>query len=279
MGKVILISGGSSGIGCEAARMLSGKGHKVYAAARRMEKLVQLAEYGIVPVRLDVTSKESVEACVQSVIDAEGRIDVLVNNAGYGSLGPLECVSMEEAHKQMDTNLFGAAMLSRLVIPYMREQRSGRIINISSVAGRTPVQFGGWYNISKYALEALGDTMRIDLKQYGIDVVTVEPSGIKTPWGAIAADNLEACTTGTMYEEQAKREAELFRKAYSGNIMSSPSVVARAITRAACARRPHPRYHPGFGSRMMIALHSILPVRWWDALTRLLAAPFNPYCK
>ena len=271
MGKVILISGGSSGIGCEAARMLSGKGHKVYAAARRMEKLEPLAEYGIVPLRLDVTDEQSVEACVQTVIDAEGRIDVLVNNAGYGSLGPLECVSMEEARKQMDTNLFGAAMLSRLVIPYMRGQGSGRIVNISSVAGRTPVQFGGWYNISKYALEALGDTMRIDLKQYGIDVVTIEPSGIKTPWGGIAADNLESCTAGTVYEGPARRQAAMFRKAYSGNIMSPPSVVARAITRAACARRPRPRYHPGMGARAMIALHAILPVRWWDALTRLLA--------
>lgn len=270
MKKVILISGGSSGIGCEAARQLAGKGHKVYAAARRLEKLEPLREFGIVPLRLDVTDEESARECVQAVLDAEGRLDVLVNNAGYGSLGPIECVSMEEARRQMDTNLFGAAVLSRLAIPVMRAQKSGRIINITSVAGRVPVLFGGWYNVSKYALEALGDTMRIDLKGFGIDVVTIEPSGIKTPWGEIAAQNLENCTAGTCYEASGMREAAFFRKGYSGNIMSPPSVVARAIVRAGCSRRPRTRYRPGTGASALIGLHAILPTRWWDSLARLL---------
>ena len=270
MKKVILISGGSSGIGMQAAVMLAQKGHKVYAAARRLEKLEPLREYGIEPLQLDVTNEESSRSCVQAVLDAEGRIDVLVNNAGYGSLGPVECVSMEEARKQMDTNLFGAALLSKLVIPAMREQGSGRIINISSVAGRTPVLYGGWYNISKFAIEALSDTMRIDLKGFGIDVATVEPSGIKTPWGEIAAQHLEECTAGTCYEESARKEAAFFRKGYSSNIMSPASVVARAITRAACSRHPRARYRPGTGASAMIFFHSVLPTRWWDALVRLM---------
>lgn len=270
MKKVILISGGSSGIGMQAARMLARKGHKVYAAARRLDRLEPLREDGIVPLRLDVTDEGSARQCVQAVLDAEGRIDVLVNNAGYGSLGPVECVSMEEARRQMDTNLFGAACLSRMAIPGMREQGSGRIINISSVAGRAPVLYGGWYNISKYAIEALGDTMRVDLKPFGIDVVTIEPGGIKTAWGGIAADNLEACTAGSVYEPTASREAALFRKGYGGNLLAKPDAVARAITRASLSRRPRVRYRPGTGASALIFLHSILPARWWDALIRLM---------
>lgn len=266
---VILITGGSSGIGMQAARLLAGKGHKVYAAARRLDRLEPLREDGIVPLRLDVTDEESARMCVQSVLDAGGRIDVLVNNAGYGSLGPVECVSMEEARRQMDTNLFGAALLSKLVIPHMREQGSGRIINISSVAGRAPVLYGGWYNVSKYAIEALSDTMRIDLRGFGIDVVTVEPGGIKTAWGGIAADNLEACTAGSVYEEAARREAVMFRKGYGGSFLARPAVVARAIARAAQSRRPRARYHPGTGASALLFFHSLLPARWWDAIMRI----------
>lgn len=267
---VILITGGSSGIGCEAARLLAGKGHKVYAAARRLERLEALRSDGIVPLALDVTDSDSARSCVQSILDAEGRIDVLVNNAGYGSLGPIECVSMEEAHRQMDTNLFGAALLSKLVVPAMREQGSGRIINISSVAGRAPVLFGGWYNISKYALEALSDNLRIELKGFGIDVATIEPSGIKTPWGEIAANHLEECTSGTCYEASGRKEAAFLRKGYGGNLMSPSSVVARAIVRAACSRRPRARYNPGTGSSAMVVFHALMPVRWWDSLVRLM---------
>ena len=237
MKKVILISGGSSGIGMQAARMLARKGHKVYAAARRLDRLEPLREDGIVPLRLDVTDEGSARQCVQAVLDAEGRIDVLVNNAGYGSLGPVECVSMEEARRQMDTNLFGAACLSRMAIPGMREQGSGRIINISSVAGRAPVLYGGWYNISKYAIEALGDTMRVDIKPFGIDVVTIEPGGIKTAWGGIAADNLEACTAGSVYEPTASREAALFRKA-----VDIPTVTALAAYSVHFQKPVHIRY-------------------------------------
>lgn len=269
MKKVILISGGSSGIGCEAARLLASKGHRVYAAARRLERLEPLREQGIIPLQLDVTSTESIISCVNEVMRAEGRIDVLVNNAGYGSLGPVECVTMEEARRQMDTNLFGAAELSKLVVPHMREQDSGRIINISSVAGRACVLYGGWYNISKYAIEALSDNLRIELKSFGIDVSLIEPGGIKTAWGGIAADNLEQSTAGSVYEGTARSEAAMFRKGYGGSFLARPSVVARAIARAALSRHPRVRYHPGTGASALVFFHSLLPARWWDAIMRL----------
>ena len=195
---VILITGASSGIGYEAAKMLAAKGHKVYAAARRTELLEPLKADGIVPVKLDVTDETSCQDCVRTVSEAEGRIDALVNNAGYGYLGPIECVPLQDAHTQIRTNLLGMACLCKLVIPFMREQKSGRIVNISSVAGQAPVLFGGWYNISKYGVEALSDNLRIELKPFGIKVIKIEPGGIKTPWGGIAADHLEECTSGTV---------------------------------------------------------------------------------
>ena len=203
-------------------------------------------------------------------MEAEGRIDVLVNNAGYGYFGPVECVSDKEARAQMDTNVFGLAEMCRLVIPVMRAQGCGRIINIASLAGQAPMLFAGWYNVSKYAVEALNDNMRIELKEYGIDVVKIEPGGIRTPWGGIAAEHLLDCSTGSVYEGTAKREAWLMKTGYGSKLLTPPAAVARDICRAACSRRPRVRYRPGLGASSMAFLHTILPVRWWDSLVRML---------
>ena len=251
--------------------MLAAQGHKVYAAARRTELLEPLRAEGIVPVRLDVTDEESCRGCVQTVIDAEGRIDVLINNAGYGYLGPIECVPMGDARKQIETNLLGMAYLCSLVIPHMRAQKSGRIINISSIAGLVPVLYGGWYNISKYGVEALSDNLRMELKPFGIKVIKIEPGGIKTSWGSIAADHLEECTEGTVYAEAARNEGEFMRKHYSGNLLSRPSVVARVIGRAVNARRPRLRYRPGLGATFLIVTHALLPARLWDAMASVMS--------
>lgn len=268
---VILITGASSGIGNEAAKMLAAQGHKVYAAARRTELLEPLRAEGIVPVRLDVTDEESCRSCIKTITDAEGRIDALVNNAGYGYLGPIECVPMADARKQIETNLLGMAFLCSLVIPHMRAQKSGRIVNISSIAGLLPVLYGGWYNISKYGVEALSDNLRMELKPFGIKVIKIEPGGIKTPWGSIAADHLEECTEGTVYADPARDEGEFMRKHYSGNILSSPAVVARAISRAVNARRPRLRYRPGIGASFLIVAHALLPGRLWDSLASVMS--------
>ena len=268
---VILITGASSGIGNEAARMLAAQGHKVYAAARRTELLEPLKADGIVPIRLDVTDEDSCRACVNAVVDAEGRIDALVNNAGYGYLGPIECVPMADARKQVETNLLGMAYLCSLVIPHMRAQGSGRIVNISSIAGLMPVLYGGWYNISKYGVEALSDNLRMELKPFGIKVIKIEPGGIKTPWGSIAADHLEECTAGTVYADAARSEGEFMRKHYSGNLLSRPVVVARVISRAINARRPRLYYRPGLGSSFLIVSHALLPGRLWDSLASVMS--------
>jgi NAD(P)-dependent dehydrogenase (short-subunit alcohol dehydrogenase family) len=268
--KVILITGASSGIGYEAALRLAGQGHKVYGAARRVELMEPLREAGVVPLKMDVTDEDSMADAVRSIIDSEGRIDVLVNNAGYGYLGAIENVTLDEARKQMEVNVFGLAALTRLVLPHMRERRSGRIINVSSIAGRAVVLFGGWYNVSKYAVEALSDALRVELKPFGIKVSVIEPSGIKTDWGIIAADNLEKSSRGSAYEETGLRMARIFRKAYTSNILSPSWKVARAIARAANARRPRVRYHVGAGAGLFVVLHTILPARWWDSIVRML---------
>ena len=266
--KVILITGASSGIGYETALRLAQQGHKVYGAARRVERMEPLRESGVVPIPMDVTDEASMEAGVRQIIDAEGRIDVLINNAGYGYLGAIENVPIEEARRQLEVNLFGLARLTQLVLPHMRRQHSGRIINTSSIAGKTVMLFGGWYNVSKYAVEAFSDALRMEVKPFGIKVSIIEPSGIKTDWGLIAADNLEKSSRGTDYEDDGLKMSRMLRLAFSTNLLSPPKRVTRAIVRAVNARCPRLRYRPGMGADAIVALNALLPSRWWDSMQR-----------
>lgn len=268
--RVILITGASSGIGFDTARKLAVQGHTVYGAARRVELMESLKEQGVIPIRMDVTDESSMVSAVDSIIDAQGRIDVLVNNAGYGYLGAIETVSIEEARRQLEVNLFGLARLTQLVLPHMRAQHSGRIINISSIAGKAVILFGGWYNVSKFSVEAFSDALRMEVREFGIKVSIIEPSGIKTPWGIIAADNLEQSSTGTAYQERGLKTARVFRWAYNSNLLSGPERVAAAIVKAANARRPRLRYRPGLGARTILFSRAILPSRWWDAIVKSL---------
>ena len=268
MSKVILITGASSGIGFDAARMLARQGHKVYAAARRVEMMEPLRKDGVVPFRMDVTDSQSMAEGVQYVVDTEGRIDVLVNNAGYGYFGAIETVTDEEARRQLEVNVFGLAALCRLVIPHMRQQGSGRIVNTSSIAGLLVLPFGGWYHVSKYSVEALSEALRMELKPFGIDVSMIEPGGIKTDWGIIAGRHLAESTRGTAYEAAALPEADLLDKAYRGRFLSDPKVVAKAICRAVNSRRPKARYRIGRFSHLAVITRRLLPTRCWDALMR-----------
>lgn len=266
--KVILITGASSGIGFDAAQTLARQGHTVYAAARRVEKMEPLQSDGVKVMRMDVTDSASMAEGVKTVLDAERRIDVLVNNAGYGYFGAVENVTMEEARRQVEVNVFGLAELCKLVLPVMRKQGSGRIINTSSIAGKMVLPFGAWYHVSKFSVEALSDALRMEMRPFGVDVVLIEPGGIKTDWGIIAAKHLAESSKGTAYEEDALREAELMHKGYSGNYLSAPRVVTRAISRAVNSQRPRARYRIGSGAFIMVFLHTVLPTRWWDGMMR-----------
>ena len=268
--KVILLTGASSGIGYDTAVALAHQGHKVYAAARRVERMEPLRQYGIVPLKMDVTDEASMQDGVKTLLDAEGRIDVLINNAGYGYFGAVENVPMDDARNQLEVNVFGLARLCQLVLPTMRAQHSGRIINTASVAGRAVFYYGGWYHVSKYAVESLSDAMRMELKPFGIDVVIIEPGAIKTNWGIIAADHLTESSKGTAYEQTGTMMANNLRNMYLSNTISDPAVVRKAIVRAVNARRPCTRYRIGRMANAIVFFHWLLPTRWWDAFLRLM---------
>ncbi|MFI6465324.1 oxidoreductase [Streptomyces sp. NPDC050528] len=268
--KVALVTGASSGIGEATARQLQQAGFIVYGAARRTDRMSDLAASGVRTLPLDVTSETSAGRAVAEIIAAEGRIDVLVNNAGYGSYGALEDVPLEEARAQIEVNVFGLARLTQLVLPHMRAQRGGTIVNISSMGGRFATPMGAWYHASKYAVEGLSDALRLEVKRFGIDVVLIEPGSVRTDWGAIAAGKLRATSSDGPYAEQADAMAEsLERSSRPGTRMASPAtVIGKAVTEAATARRPRTRYRVGFGARPLIFLNRLLPDRTFDALVK-----------
>ena len=263
---VALVTGASSGIGEDTAHKLRALGYIVYGAARRTDRLQALTADGIRPLAMDVTDDASMSSGVNRILEETGRIDVLVNNAGYGSFGAVEDVPMDEARRQLEVNVFGLARLTQLVAPHMRAQGSGTIINISSIGGRLTTPLGGWYHATKYAVEALSDALRMELRPFGIDVVVIEPGCIRTAWWAIAADHLEATASGSAYADQIRAVAGTMRSEPNQRRYSPPEVIARAIGKIVTARRPRTRYAVGFMARPLIAARRILPDRAFDLL-------------
>lgn len=262
--KVALVTGASSGIGKMVAQELKAAGFTVFAAARRVEKMNDLKAAGITPVALDLTLDTSIQSCVNEVLAQAGRIDVLVNNAGYGSYGAIEDVPLDEGRRQFDVNLFGMARLIQLVTPSMRANHYGKIVNVSSMGGKIWTKFGGWYHATKYAVEGLSDCLRMELKPFGIDVIVVEPGGIKTDWGIIAAQNLKKTSAHGAYAEMANKAADGMIKNYSGNMLSKPELIAKTIRKAVTRRRPKTRYLVGFGAKPMVWTHKIFGDRVFD---------------
>lgn len=264
--RVAIITGASSGIGSAAALSLLSQGFTVYGAARRIDRLEALASQGVKPLALDVTDAKSMQDGIANVMASSGRIDVLVNNAGYGSYGAIEDVSQEEAKRQFDVNVFGAMELTKLVLPQMRKEGSGRIINISSVGGRAVGPFGGWYHGTKFALEALSDSLRMELKPFGIDVVVVEPGGIKSEFLDIAASGLQATSGNGPYADRVKSMLASFTNPRMMSMQSPPQIIADVIARAATVKKPKTRYVAGFGARPLVTLRRLLSDRAFDSL-------------
>ncbi len=264
MNKVALVTGASSGIGKETAKLLLQKGYIVYGAARRMEKMQDLKEAGVKLLAMDVTNDAEMVRGIQEILTQEKRIDVLVNNAGYGSYGALEDVPICEARYQFEVNIFGMARLIQLVLPQMRQQRSGKIINISSVGGKFGEPHGTWYHATKYAVEGLSDSLRMELKQFGIDVVIIEPGAILTEWNGIARDNMMKVSGNTAYSDLVNKHVKMFETADKHG--SLPLVVAQTIVKAAEASRPRIRYATGGGARPLLFIKRLLPDRIFDSL-------------
>ncbi len=263
---VAFVTGASTGIGFETARKLAAAGFTVYAGARRVEKMEPLKAYGVNVVSLDVTDEESMAAAVGGVLIVHGRIDVLVNNAGYGSYGSLEEVEPAEGRRQFDVNVFGLARMTQLVIPAMRAARRGRIINVSSIGGKMYEPLGAWYHATKFAVEGLSDSLRIELKPHGIGVSIIEPAGTQSEWGTISAKGLLASSADGPYAAQAAVVAAALATTDQGALSSSPEVVADAIVHAATAARPRTRYPVGRNARSILLLRRLLPDRAFDAV-------------
>jgi short-subunit dehydrogenase len=264
--QTAIVTGASAGIGEAAALELARRGFTVYAVARRADRMGHLAEKGIRPVSVDVTVDDQLVALVDQVISETGRVDVLVNNAGYGSYGSVEDVPMEEARRQVEVNLFGLARLTQLVLPHMRAQKSGRVINVSSVGGKIWEPLGAWYHATKFAVEGLSDSLRVELKPHGVQVVVIQPGAIKAEWAAISADNLVASSKDTAYVEQAAIAAAVLKRADSTRLASPPTVVARTIGRAATVKRPRTRYATGGGARSVLLVNRLLTDKGFDRM-------------
>lgn len=264
MGKVVLITGASSGMGKSTANILHAQGYKVYGAARRTDRMQDLADKGMGVVSLDLTKDESIVAAVNEVLEKEGRIDVLINNAGYGSYGSVEEVSIEEAKRQFEVNIFGLARITQLVLPGMREQKSGRIINISSMGGKIYTPMGAWYHATKFALEGWSDCLRLEVQQFGIDVVVVEPGGIQTEWGNIAMENLEKVSGNGPYADMVKQVVSALSE--GGDKLSPVDLLGKEIAKAATVNKPKTRYLKGYMAKPLVTLRRWVSDRTFDKL-------------
>jgi NAD(P)-dependent dehydrogenase (short-subunit alcohol dehydrogenase family) len=260
----VLITGCSTGIGRATAERLARRGLTVYATARRPESIEDLKENGCRTLALDVTSEESMRAAVDEV----GTVDALVNNAGYSQSGAAESVRMEDVRKQFETNVFGLLRMCQLVLPGMREQGFGRIVNISSMGGKVVFPGGGMYHATKFAVEAMSDAMRFEVESFGVDVVIVEPGLIRTSFGDAAVQSIQGGTEDGPYGDFNSAVAATTAGAYDGPLArfagAGPEAVARTIERAIKSRRPRTRYPVTASARLMMVQHALLPDRLWD---------------
>lgn len=270
-GKTALVTGASSGIGEATVEQLLTAGVTVYAAARRVEKMKNLESRGAKLVQMDVTDETSMTGGIDAILQQESAVDILINNAGYGSYGAVEDVPIDEARRQFEVNIFGLARLIQLVLPGMRANQYGKIVNISSMGGKIYTPFGGWYHATKHALEGLSDCLRWETKPFGIDVIIIEPGGIATPWGKIAAENLKKTSGSGAYADAANKAADGLAERYSSDQLSDPEVVADTILKSLTARRPKTRYAVGFGARPAIFLRWLLSDRLFDRVVNYMS--------
>jgi len=244
MKKVALVTGASAGIGLATAHLLAENGYIVYGAARRLDKMTGLTSAGVKIISMDVADDASMVSAVNHIMQEEGQIDILINNAGFGSYGAIEDVPMADARYQMEVNVFGLARLCQLVLPQMRERKFGKIVNITSIGGKMATPLGGWYHASKFAVEGLSDSLRLEAKPFGIDVIIIEPGGVKTEWGDIAFDSAIKTSGNTVYGNLTAAAKKVYQKTTVNNV--EPIVIASLIKTAISSTAPKPRYAKGY---------------------------------
>jgi len=245
MSKIVLITGASSGMGKETAHLLLKNGYEVYAVARRIELMNDLKKAGAHVLKMDITLDEDIKNVVNQIIKEKGQIDILINNAGFGMYGAMEDTTIEDARYQFEVNIFGLARLTQLVLPGMRNQKSGKIINISSMGGKIYTPLGSWYHATKHALEGWSDCLRIEVKQFGIDVVIIEPGLIQTEFGDVMLKPMMQRSGNSAYSEMARKVEKATKDIYEKGQASPASVVSNAILKSIRARNPKTRYAVG----------------------------------
>ncbi|NBV69462.1 MAG: SDR family NAD(P)-dependent oxidoreductase [Synechococcaceae bacterium WB4_2_0805] len=259
----VLVTGASSGIGAATASLLLDRGWRVFAAARRLEPMAALEAQGAELFQLDLSKNQSRSALATELQSRVGALDALVNNAGFGEVGPLETMELERARAIFEVNVFGLMGLTQLLVPAMRQRGCGRIVNVSSIAGRWVTPGSGWYGASKFALEALSDALRLELKSFGLQVVIVEPGLIATNFGEIAFPSMQKALECNIYGKMMRNVRAGWERVYQG--ASSPLLVAQTIENALTKTKPAPRYRCGHQAISVLA-SELLPTSIWDRL-------------
>lgn len=264
MAKTVLVTGASAGIGKATAIYLAQNGYNVYGAARRMEKMQDLVNYGVKPISLDVTREDDLVSCVEQIVNEAGSIDILINNAGSGYYGALEDMPISDAKYQLEVNVFGVARLIQLVLPVMRKNNYGKIVNISSVGGKITLPMGAWYHASKFAIEGLSDALRKEVKSFGIDIIVVEPGGTKSEMTSLGTEYMSSVSGNSVYGSLAKGVIKLY--AAFEKDASDPIVIAKLIKKGIEANNPKTRYVGASGAKMMLFLRKILSDKMFDKM-------------
>jgi NAD(P)-dependent dehydrogenase (short-subunit alcohol dehydrogenase family) len=259
---VALVTGASSGLGRNIALALLREGYIVYGAARRVQLMKDIAAAGGHTLGMDVADQTSVKAAFERLIAAQGHIDILVNAAGYGQYGAIEDVPLEDAHRQLEVNLFGYARLIQAALPHMRAQKFGKIFNITSVGGKIYTPMGGWYHAAKFAVEGYSDVLRLEVKPFGVDVVVIEPGLIESEWGSIAIREAERISGKGAY----RNLLEKYVKVQKNSKGSPPDVISDLILKVLRSRRPKARYHAGSMAGPILFLRRHLSDRMFDWL-------------
>lgn len=264
--KVILITGASSGMGKETAKTLIQQGHSVYTVARRIDQMQDLKTLGGYPIQMDVTKDSDIQQVVDMIIQKEGKIDILWNNAGYGLYGAVEDIPVEEARKQFEVNLFGLAAMTQKVVPYMRKAKSGTIINTSSMGGKMYTPMGAWYHASKHAVEGFSDCLRLELEQFNINVVVLEPGIIVTEFGDVMLKNIFQYSAKGAYASLTNKLVAATKKMYDSGQGSKPKVIAETISKIATTKKHKTRYRVGLWAKPMVWLRIYLGDRLFDKI-------------
>ena len=264
--KTALITGASSGIGEATAKQLLKEGYTVYVAARRLARMKALEEAGARAIAMDITDHAQVEAAVRQINEEAGGVDVLVNNAGFGMYGAMEDTSIDDARYQFEVNIFGLARLTQLVLPHMRAQGAGKIVNISSMGGKVYTPLGSWYHATKHALEGWSDCLRLELEPFGIDVIVIEPGLIKTEFGDVMVGPMLERSGEGPYAALTQKLAEATRKSYASGSGSPASLIAAVISKALRAKKPRTRYVAGQFARPTILIRKLFGDRIFDRI-------------